>query len=113
MEAINSLGMPFKKCFQTNVVLGLKTHQKVIKKTQDEKNPPKKSTKGDKHELTSNDLIVGDSSKYKSKVRFRAHPLEIQEIFNGTSNSTSLGKFLTEILIKAASVYTLLASIFF
>jgi 3-deoxy-D-manno-octulosonate 8-phosphate phosphatase KdsC-like HAD superfamily phosphatase len=66
----------------------------VTKKTGEEKELPKKQTENQKHELTSSDLITGDSST--QKVRFRAHPLEIQEVFNGTSNSTSLGKSLNQ-----------------
>ncbi|KAI6190888.1 hypothetical protein M3Y97_00167700 [Aphelenchoides bicaudatus] len=84
-DSINSLGIQTNNFNSQN---SLKTHQKINKKTHE----INLDNKEDKHKLTSNDLITSESTNHNNKVRFHAQPLEIQEIFNGTSNSSSLGQ---------------------
>lgn len=47
-----------------------------------------------KQEMTIRDLITGGPANrfHAEKVKFHAKPLDVQEVFNGTSNLTSLGE---------------------
>jgi hypothetical protein len=93
-------------------ILGIKSHQKINNKNSNSQAPSPSETQkivthtkgiqiidhreNKKQDLNVKDLITLDPHRpniENKHVHFHAQPLEIQEIFNGSSNSSSQGNF--------------------